>query len=91
MFTVADIEKIAELAALELTPAEKAQFAEQFQAILDYMRKIEGVELPEGVEGDEATAAAPLREDVAVPSPVHPEDFSPYLEDHHFKVPKVIE
>jgi hypothetical protein len=31
------------------------------------------------------------REDVAESSGVTPESFSPYLEDRHFKVPKVIE
>jgi hypothetical protein len=32
-----------------------------------------------------------MRDDVPESSGVDPKSFSPYLEDHHFKVPKVIE
>lgn len=38
--TVADVEKIARLARLELTPAEKELFAGQFDAILGYVEKL---------------------------------------------------
>jgi len=31
------------------------------------------------------------REDHSVPSPVKPEQFSPYIENQSFKVPKVID
>jgi aspartyl-tRNA(Asn)/glutamyl-tRNA(Gln) amidotransferase subunit C len=90
-FSVEQIEKIAKLANLELTDAEKRLFAEQFGHILDYFKKIQTVQLPP----DEALAGPPqaavMRDDVAEVSGVTAESFSPYLEDHHFKVPKVVE
>jgi aspartyl/glutamyl-tRNA(Asn/Gln) amidotransferase C subunit len=87
---LADIEKIAELASLELSEGEKRQLVQQFQEILAYFRKIDAVALPERTETS-AEPPAPLREDEAVPSGVSPETFSPHLENGHFKVPKVIE
>ena len=45
-FTTAQIEHIAKLARLELTPEEKRQFAEQFVSILDYVAMIQKVQLP---------------------------------------------
>lgn len=89
-FTIADIEKIARLANLELTAEEKSKFAGQFTAILDYFAKIQEVTLPPELElaGNPTIA---LREDVPEASGVDPASFSPYLEDRHFKVPKVIE
>ncbi|HEX7929275.1 MAG TPA: Asp-tRNA(Asn)/Glu-tRNA(Gln) amidotransferase subunit GatC [bacterium] len=89
-FSIADIEKIANLANLELSAEEKQMFAGQFTAILDYFAKIQEVKLPEGAAGA-AGPTMPFREDVPEVSGVDPKSFSPYLEDHHFKVPKVIE
>ena len=43
-FTVADIERIADLANLELSAVEKETFAHQFENILAYFRKIESVD-----------------------------------------------
>ncbi len=90
-FTIAQIEKIAQLANLELTAEEKAQFAGQFTAILDYFAKIQEVQLPPDAELGAGPAPIPLRDDVPEASGVDPQSFSPYLENRHFKVPKVIE
>ena len=90
-FSIADIEKIADLARLQLTDAEKALFTEQFQTILSYFSKIEAVPLPERRFEERALGQAHLREDRAVPSGVSPDTFSAYLENGHFKVPSIIE
>jgi aspartyl-tRNA(Asn)/glutamyl-tRNA(Gln) amidotransferase subunit C len=90
-FTIAQIEKIAQLANLELSAEEKQQFAAQFTAILDYFAKIEQLQLPPDAQLGAGPAPIPLRDDVPEVSGVDPKSFSPYLEDHHFKVPKVIE
>lgn len=91
MFSVDDIAKIGQLASLELTDEEKKTFAHQFEEILEYFKVIDGVTVPEKL-GDDPTQKAPhVREDIALDSGVGPEDFSPHLEDGHFKVPKVIE
>ncbi len=67
--TESDVEKIAHLARLELTDAEKAQYQTQLSAILDYAERLNGLDL----DGVEPTAHAitqqnVLREDVAAPS-----------------------
>jgi aspartyl-tRNA(Asn)/glutamyl-tRNA(Gln) amidotransferase subunit C len=66
--TPQDVEKIAHLARLELTAAEKAQYLEQLTAILDYADMLNDLNL----DGIEPTAhAIPqqniMREDTAVP------------------------
>ena len=90
-FSIEDIERIAELASLELNAEEKATFARQFEDILNYFKVIDSAPL----SGEDAPSTAPegplFREDKAVPSGVSPRDFSAHLEENHFKVPKVIE
>lgn len=67
--TLQDVEKIAHLARLELTHAEKAQYLEQLTAILAYAEMLNKLDL----EGIEPTAHAVaqqniLRDDIAAPS-----------------------
>ena len=45
--TLQDVEKIAHLARLELTRAEKAQYLEQLSAILDYADMLNELDLEE--------------------------------------------
>ncbi len=91
VFSVAEIEKIAELASLELTEEEKTTFARQFADILNYFKVIDAAPLPAADTASPDAAGPIFREDKAVSSGVSPEDFSAYLEDRHFKVPNVIE
>lgn len=94
MFPIEEIEKIAELASLELTDDEKNMFAKQFEDILNYFKVIDSAPQPKAA-ADSAQASANhnprFREDEAVDSGISPKDFSPHMEDGHFKVPKVIE
>ena len=90
IITLEEIEKIAQLASLELSGDEKAQLVHQFENILTYFKKIDAVQLP-GLHDHAVDEADHLRDDVAVASHVDPQSFSPYLENGHFKVPKVIE
>ena len=89
LITLDDIARSAELAKLELSDTEKTQFVQQFEEILGYFEKMKDVPLPE--DSQTPTFSTVMREDVARPSGVTPEDFSPYLENGHFKVPRVIE
>jgi aspartyl-tRNA(Asn)/glutamyl-tRNA(Gln) amidotransferase subunit C len=91
IITLQDIERIAELAALELTAEEKQRFVKQFEDILTYFKKIDAAPLGELRDVPVPDALARLRDDVARPSGLHPDEFSPHLESGHFKVPKVIE
>jgi aspartyl-tRNA(Asn)/glutamyl-tRNA(Gln) amidotransferase subunit C len=58
--TLADVEKIAHLARLELTDAEKAQYREQLSAVLDYAARLNELDL----EGVPPTAHAVTRTNV---------------------------
>ncbi len=88
--TPAEIDRIAELASLNLTDEEKTTFVKQFGEILGYFRMIDRAPVSELADHD-VDAADHLRDDVAEPSEVSPQQFSPYLERGHFKVPKVLE
>jgi len=90
IITLAEIEKIARLASLELTQEEKEQFVRQFEDILTYFKKLDAVQLYE-IHDPAADSTGHMRDDAVVKSDVVPESFSPYLESGHFKVPKVIE
>ncbi|WP_027094523.1 Asp-tRNA(Asn)/Glu-tRNA(Gln) amidotransferase subunit GatC [Cohnella thermotolerans] len=92
--TVKDVEHVANLARLELSEAEKEQFAGQLNAILEYAEKLNEL----NTEGIEPTShVLPLynvmREDEVRPSLPAEKALSnaPEEEDGHFKVPAVLE
>ena len=90
-FSPEGVLKIARLSSLELTENETDIFAEQFSVILDYFELLKTAEILEvAVETDESYLSG-SREDKMVKSPVSPEQFSPYLENGFFKVPRVID
>jgi len=91
MFTIEEVSKIAKLSALELSEEEKATFAKQFSAILEYFEVLKTATVPdESIDQDESQLVI-FREDIQEDSPVSPNQFSPYLEENGFKVPKVID
>ncbi len=67
--TLADVEKIAHLARLELTAAEKQQYLEQLSAILDYAERLNELDLT-GISPTAHAIAQQniMRPDVAEPS-----------------------
>ncbi|MEW6246183.1 MAG: Asp-tRNA(Asn)/Glu-tRNA(Gln) amidotransferase subunit GatC [Nitrospirota bacterium] len=90
----AEVEKVAKLARLELTEAEKDAFGRQLSTILTYMEKLntydtEGVEPTATVLGEVNV----FREDVVRPS--LPVDRAlanaPDREEGYFRVPKILE
>ena len=90
-FSIEEVTKIAKLSNLILTDEEKSTFAHQFSTIMEYFDVLETMEL----EGDEAgrneSKMVIARPDVAKVSGINPADFSPYIENKCFKVPKVID
>ena len=66
--TSSDVEKIALLARLELTEAEKALYREQLSAILDYADRLNQLDL-EGVAGTSSAVElrSVMRNDVVEP------------------------
>jgi aspartyl-tRNA(Asn)/glutamyl-tRNA(Gln) amidotransferase subunit C len=92
--TAADVEHVARLARLELTPGEKGLFAGQMDAILGYVEKLKGL----NTEGIVPTShAVPMenafREDVVQPSIGLEKALAnaPEIAGTFFAVPKVIE
>lgn len=92
--TVTDVEQVARLARLELTPAEKELFAEQMGSILGYVEKLKELD----TEGIVPTShAVPMenafREDAVRPSIGLEKALAnaPERAGSFFAVPKVIE
>jgi aspartyl-tRNA(Asn)/glutamyl-tRNA(Gln) amidotransferase subunit C len=94
----ADVERVAELAYLDLSEAELEMYRTQIDEILEYISKLNeldttGVEPMAQVLADDQTADATLRDDVAVRCDVAAEILkqAPDPEAPYFRVPKVIE
>ena len=67
ILTAADVERIATLARLELTPEETARFAHQLTAILAYADQVQQVDTSSVAE-PAAAADSRMRDDDLVPS-----------------------
>jgi aspartyl-tRNA(Asn)/glutamyl-tRNA(Gln) amidotransferase subunit C len=97
--TVEDVERVAELAHLELAPEEKPRMVGDLNAILDYITELNELDttgvvpLAQVTELEDAGGGGTLRPDVHEPSldraAVMPE--APETDGRFFKVPKVIE
>ena len=96
--TIADVERVAELANLELEPEESRSMLHDLNAILDYVAQLNELDaagvaplaqVSELIEGH----ASELRQDMPLPSldraDVMPQ--APESDQVFFKVPKVIE
>jgi aspartyl-tRNA(Asn)/glutamyl-tRNA(Gln) amidotransferase subunit C len=92
--TQQDVEKIAHLARLELSPAEKAQYLEQLTAVLDYAAMLNELDLT-GVQPTAHAIAQQnvLRDDVVVPSlPIEDVLFNaPQQAENQFLIQSVLE
>jgi aspartyl-tRNA(Asn)/glutamyl-tRNA(Gln) amidotransferase subunit C len=93
-----DVERVAELAYLDLSEAELESYRDQLDDILEYIGKLDEldtsrVEPMAQVLADDQSADATLREDVVVPCKVAGEVLkqAPDPEAPYFRVPKVIE
>ena len=93
-----DVEKVAELANLDLSEAELEMYRTQIDEILEYIGKLNeldttGVEPMAQVLADDQSADATLREDDTVPCDVAARilEQAPDREGPYFRVPKVIE
>ena len=99
IISVNDVERVAELAHLELAPEESGRMLQDLNAILDYVAELNeldttGIEpLAQVSELVDAHGASVLRPDVLQPSLDRAVVFSqaPETDGSFFKVPKVIE
>ena len=97
--TLQDVERVAELAHLELTPDESSSMVRDLNAILEYVAQLSELDtesvapLAQVTELEHSNTAASLRDDVVRPSlnrtTVMAE--APETDQAFFKVPKVIE
>ena len=91
-----DVEKIAELARLELTESETESFTKQLASILTHIEKLNELDTtdiePTSHSGDDEDSACTLREDETRPSLGQQVAVAnaPDAEAGYFKVPKVI-
>jgi aspartyl-tRNA(Asn)/glutamyl-tRNA(Gln) amidotransferase subunit C len=97
--TVADVERVAELANLELEPEESRSMLHDLNAILEYVAQLNELDttgvlpLAQVSELDSATGFVPLRPDATAPSLDRATVMTqaPETDGSFFKVPKVIE
>jgi aspartyl-tRNA(Asn)/glutamyl-tRNA(Gln) amidotransferase subunit C len=97
--TIADVERVAELANLELEPEESRSMLHDLNAILDYVAQLNELDtsgvtpLAQVSELEGSTGVSTLRLDKILPSlgraAVMPQ--APETDGIFFKVPKVIE
>ena len=90
-FSLEEVQKIARLSSLELTEKETEVFAEQFSGIMEYFELLKTVKIPDVAINIDESHLGNSRKDKMVKSTVSPEQFSPYLENGFFKVPRVID
>jgi aspartyl-tRNA(Asn)/glutamyl-tRNA(Gln) amidotransferase subunit C len=93
-----EVERVAELAYLDLSNAELESYRKQIDEILEYIGKLDELDTSQvepmaQVLADDQTADATLREDIVVPCNVAGEVLkqAPDPEAPYFRVPKVIE
>lgn len=91
MFSKEDVQKIATLSSLRLSQEELESFVRQFNTIMDYFQVLNTVQIPEAIRDRDEDEFLRYRQDQALPSEVSPSQFSPYVENKCFKVPKVID
>ncbi len=97
--TVQDLERVAELAHLELAPEEKPRMVSDLNAILDYVAELNQLDttgvtpLAQVTELEGADGASQLRSDAIEPSLDRAAvvQQAPETDGRFFKVPKVIE
>ncbi|NOY97720.1 MAG: Asp-tRNA(Asn)/Glu-tRNA(Gln) amidotransferase subunit GatC [Chloroflexi bacterium] len=92
--TLKEVEHIASLARLELSPGEKARYREQLSAILDYVAKLQELDTSDILPtASVLSEASPLRDDEPRP-PLGTDALlgnAPETEDGQFKMPPVFE
>ncbi len=86
-----DVKKVATLARLKLTEDEEKYYEKRFKEILDYVGLLSEVKIDSEMKEKDETLQVIYREDKRGDSSVSPNQFSEYVENKFFKVPKVIE
>ncbi len=86
-----DVKKVAKLARLKLSKEEESYYADRFKEIIEYVGLLSEVTIDSEMKEKDESDQVIYREDQGRDSSVSPDQFSDYIENHFFKVPKIIE
>jgi len=86
-----NVRKVAKLARLKLKTEEEEYFKAKFKNILDYVSQISEVKIDSDMKEKDESLLNTFRPDQKIESDISADEFSPYVENRFFKVPKVIE
>ncbi|AIQ49367.1 glutamyl-tRNA amidotransferase [Paenibacillus sp. FSL R7-0273] len=92
--TVKDVQHVAKLARLQLSPEEEATFTEQMNAILQYAEKLNELDTENVKPTTHVLQVSNVMREDAVKESLSQEEAllnAPDDEDGHFKVPAVLE
>lgn len=92
--TVKDVQHVAKLARLQLSPEEEATFTEQMNAILQYAEKLNELDTENVKPTTHVLQVSNVMRDDVVKTSLSQEEAllnAPEEEDGHFKVPAVLE
>jgi aspartyl-tRNA(Asn)/glutamyl-tRNA(Gln) amidotransferase subunit C len=92
--TIAEVEHIAELARLNLTPEEKERYRQQLSAVLEYAARLQEIDTSQiPPTSSVLPPRSVLREDVPVEFSRREEilKIAPRKEDDQYRVPPVLE
>lgn len=92
--TILEVKKIAELARIELTPAEEKRFAETISAVLDYMKILNEVDTADVEPTYQVTGLANVLRADSVMECAHQAELikqMPQVENDELVVPAVFE
>lgn len=62
-FSAAEIDHLAELARIALSPEEKAEFTQELPKIVEFVEHLRGVKLDDDLKGSEAVDLKNMRKD----------------------------
>jgi aspartyl/glutamyl-tRNA(Asn/Gln) amidotransferase C subunit len=86
-----DVKKVAKLARLTLTDEEESYYKVRFNEIIGYVGSLSAVKIDSEMKEKDESLQVIYREDLKKDSPVSPDQFSKFIENRFFKVPKIIE
>jgi aspartyl-tRNA(Asn)/glutamyl-tRNA(Gln) amidotransferase subunit C len=92
--TIAEVEHIAELARLNLTPEEKERYRQQLSAVLEYAARLQEIDTSQiPPTSSVLPPRSVLREDVPVEFSRREEllKIAPHKENDQYRVPPVLE
>ncbi|MRN56949.1 Asp-tRNA(Asn)/Glu-tRNA(Gln) amidotransferase subunit GatC [Paenibacillus monticola] len=92
--TTKDVQHVAKLARLQLSPEEEATFTEQMNAILQYAEKLNELDTDNVKPTTQVLQVSNVMRDDVVKESLSQEEAllnAPEDEDGHFKVPAVLE